>query len=81
MTDPETGRSRQIQLTPRVRRAYAEAAAAQRMTNQVALRRCGVAHLVLRTDRDWVFDIAEFVLRQRRASHLLRRAANRKAGA
>ncbi|WP_440066258.1 DUF58 domain-containing protein [Streptosporangium sp. OZ121] len=73
MTDPETGRSRQIQLTPRVRQAYAEAAAAQRMTNQVALRRCGVAHLVLRTDRDWVFDIAQFVLRQRRMAHLTHR--------
>ncbi|MFF5246735.1 DUF58 domain-containing protein [Streptosporangium sp. NPDC000095] len=73
MTDPETGRNRQIQLTPKVRHAYAEAAAAQRMTNRMALRRCGVAHLVLRTDRDWVFDIAQFVLRQRRMAHLTHR--------
>jgi hypothetical protein len=32
-----------------------------------------VAHLVLRTDRDWVFDIAQFVLRQRRTRHLAHR--------
>jgi uncharacterized protein (DUF58 family) len=73
LTDPESGRSRQIQLTPKVRRAYAEAAAAQRAANQTALRRCGVAHLVLRTDRDWVFDIAQFVLRQRRMAYLTHR--------
>ncbi|MFI6508974.1 DUF58 domain-containing protein [Streptosporangium sp. NPDC050855] len=73
LTDPESGRSRQVRLTPRIRRAYAEAAATQRMANQVALRRCGVAHLVLRTDRDWVFDIAQFVLRQRRMAHVTHR--------
>ncbi|MGC5012267.1 DUF58 domain-containing protein [Streptosporangium sp. DT93] len=73
LTDPESGRSRQVHLTPRIRRAYAEAAAAQRDANQVALRRCGVAHLVLRTDRDWVVDIAQFVLRQRRMAHVTHR--------
>jgi hypothetical protein len=41
----------------------------------VALRRCGVAHLVLRTDEDWVFAIAQFVLRQRRIAHVVRRAS------
>ena len=40
----------------------------QREGTRVALRRAGVAHLVLRTDRDWVFDIAQFVLRQRRTA-------------
>ncbi|GAA2877604.1 DUF58 domain-containing protein [Streptosporangium fragile] len=73
LTDPETGRSREVRLTPKIRRAYAEAAAAQRATNQMVLRRCGVAHLVLRTDRDWVFDVAQFVLRQRRMAHLAHR--------
>lgn len=73
LTDPETGRTREIHLSPRVRHAYAHAAAAQRQATAAALRRCGVAHLVLRTDRDWVIDIAQFVLRQRRMAHALRR--------
>ncbi|GAA0373344.1 DUF58 domain-containing protein [Microbispora corallina] len=81
LADPESGRSRDVYLSPRLRTRYAEAAAAQREANQLALRRAGAAHLVLRTDRDWVVDIAQFVLRQRRASHLMRRmAATRGAG-
>ncbi|SDL63300.1 Protein of unknown function DUF58 [Nonomuraea maritima] len=68
--DPETGNVREVHLSPQVRQAYAEAAALQREGTRRALRRAGVAHLVLRTDRDWVFDVAQFVLRQRRMSHL-----------
>ncbi|MBB2913692.1 uncharacterized protein (DUF58 family) [Streptosporangium becharense] len=79
LTDPETGRGREVRLTPKLRGAYAEAAAAQRAATRLALRRCGVAHLVLRTDRDWVFDIAQFVLRQRRTAHLVHRPS--RAGA
>ncbi|MDF2704630.1 DUF58 domain-containing protein [Nonomuraea muscovyensis] len=73
--DPETGKVREVHLSPKVRRAYAEAAALQRDGTRAALRRAGVAHLVLRTDRDWVFDIAQFVLRQRRTGHLQHRRA------
>ncbi|WP_214105505.1 DUF58 domain-containing protein [Acrocarpospora catenulata] len=75
LLDPETGHSRDIHLSRRLRERYAEAAAAQREANRVALRRSGAAHLVLRTDRDWVFDIAQFVLQQRRTAHLLARRA------
>lgn len=75
--DPETGNVRDVHLSPKVRRAYAEAAALQRDGTRAALRRAGVAHLVLRTDRDWVFDIAQFVLRQRRTGHLVQRRAAR----
>ncbi|MGI5271985.1 DUF58 domain-containing protein [Nonomuraea sp. CA-218870] len=71
--DPETGKVREVHLSPKIRDAYAEAAALQRQGTRLALRRAGVAHLVLRTDRDWVFDIAQFVLRQRRMSHLAHR--------
>ncbi|MEV4097935.1 DUF58 domain-containing protein [Streptosporangium saharense] len=74
LTDPETGRDRRIRLTPRVRTAYARAAAAQREATATALRRCGVGHLMLRTDRDWVADVARFVLRQRRTAHLAHRS-------
>ncbi|MCG5214783.1 DUF58 domain-containing protein [Streptosporangium soli] len=73
LTDPETGRTREIHLSPKVRADYAAAAALQREGTKVALRRSGVAHLVLRTDRDWVFDVAQFVLRQRRMAHLTHR--------
>jgi uncharacterized protein (DUF58 family) len=73
LADPETGRTRDIYLSARVRERYAEAAAVQRESTMIALRRSGVGHLVLRTDRDWVFDIAQFVLHQRRTAHLMRR--------
>jgi uncharacterized protein (DUF58 family) len=72
-SDPETGNVREVHLSPKVRRNYAEAAAMQREGTRAALRRAGVAHLVLRTDRDWVFDVAQFVLRQRRMTHLAHR--------
>lgn len=75
-TDPESGQVREVHLSPKVRAAYAEAAALQREGTRAALRRAGVAHLVLRTDRDWVHDLAQFALRQRRMAHL----AHRKAG-
>lgn len=68
--DPESGHVREVHLSPKIRAAYAEAAALQREGTRLALRRAGVAHLVLRTDRDWVFDIAQFVLRQRRMAHV-----------
>jgi uncharacterized protein (DUF58 family) len=68
MADPETGAVHEIVLNRRVRERYAAAAAAQREATRVALRRCGVHHLVLRTDRDWVADVARFALRQRRAA-------------
>ncbi|MEU4548659.1 DUF58 domain-containing protein [Nonomuraea dietziae] len=74
-TDPETGHVSEVHLSPRVRAAYAEAAALQREGTRAALRRAGVSHLVLRTDRDWVFDIAQFALRQRRMAHLAHRRA------
>jgi uncharacterized protein (DUF58 family) len=78
LTDPETGRSRDIHLSRQIRERYAAAAAAQRAATQASVRRAGAGHLILRTDRDWVFDIAQFVLRQRRASQVMRRAATRR---
>lgn len=68
MTDPETGTVHEIVLSRRVRERYAAAAAAQRDRTRDALRRAGAHHLVLRTDRDWIADIARFALRQRRAA-------------
>jgi uncharacterized protein (DUF58 family) len=68
MADPETGAVHEIVLSRRVRERYATAAADQRERTRAALRRCGAHHLVLRTDRDWIADVARFALRQRRAA-------------
>lgn len=73
MQDPESGRTREVRLTQRVRRDYGRAAREQRAAVQAALRRCGIPHLTLRTDRDWVADMARFVIEQRRTAHRLSR--------
>jgi uncharacterized protein (DUF58 family) len=67
LVDPETGRKREVSTaSPRMRRRFAAAAAAQDQAIASGLRRAGVTHLRLRTDRDWVADIARHVLAQRR---------------
>jgi len=73
LSDPETGRSREVRLTRAVRERYREAALVQRTAVAAGLRRCGVPHLVLRTDRDWIVDMARFVVEQRRTAHRLAR--------
>ena len=47
------------------------ASAAQRERIRISLRRAGVGHIQLRTDRDWVADIARFVLAYRRVASML----------
>ncbi|TQN31721.1 uncharacterized protein DUF58 [Haloactinospora alba] len=69
MTDPETGKVREVHLTPALRDTFHRAATAQRQAIHDGLRRCGVEHIALRTDRDWVADIARFVTQQRRSVH------------
>ncbi len=67
LVDPETGRSRHVQSSsPRVRRRYAALAAEQRAAIRASLRAAGADHVVLRTDTDWVLEIARFVARRRR---------------
>ena len=67
VVDPETGRLREIQTAKASLRArYAEAAAAERKEIAAGIRRAGAQHLVLRTDRDWIRDIVEFVVTTRR---------------
>ncbi|MEV1333668.1 DUF58 domain-containing protein [Micromonospora costi] len=68
VVDPETGELHEVQTAdPRLRRRYAEAAAAQRAEISTALRAAGAAHLRLRTDRDWLLDMVRFVAAQRHA--------------
>lgn len=57
----------------RLRQAMNRAAALQRERTRLALRRCGVGHIQLRTDADWVAEIARFVLAYRRTAVILHR--------
>ena len=76
VVDPETGRRREVWTGRRaVRTRYAEAAAAHRLAVRTALRRAGADHLVLRTDRDWVRDVARFATDQRRRARTRRPSA------
>jgi uncharacterized protein (DUF58 family) len=68
LVDPETGRRREVQTASRkLRRRYAEAMTAHRDQTAQAMRTAGAAHLVLRTDTDWVRDVAAFATARRRA--------------
>jgi uncharacterized protein (DUF58 family) len=66
LSDPETGKQREVQTTPVLRREFAAAAAAHRDEVGTALRRAGCAHLVLRTDSDWIADVVRFVVARKR---------------
>jgi uncharacterized protein (DUF58 family) len=70
--DPETNFERYVNTADPAARARMDAAsAAQRERIRIALRRAGVGHIQLRTDRDWVSDIARFVLAYRRVASML----------
>ena len=56
---------------PAARQRMDDASRAQRERIKVALRRAGAGHIQLRTDRDWVSDIARFVLGYRRVASAL----------
>lgn len=67
LVDPETGRRLEIQTdNRRIRRRFAEAAAAKRAATAQSVRAAGGAHLVLSTDRDWVLDVVRFATTRRR---------------
>jgi len=64
--DPGTGRVREINTdSTRVRDAYAAAASSQREQIRESIRAAGADHLLLRTDTDWVLDLARHVSRRR----------------
>ena len=67
LADPETGRQREVTTTPLLCREFAAAAAEHRDTVAATLRRCGAAHLTLRTDSDWIADLVRFALARKRA--------------
>lgn len=70
--DPETSFRRYINTSDPEARARMDAATrAQRERVKLAIRRAGAGHIQLRTDRDWVADIARFVLNYRRVAGML----------
>lgn len=67
LVDPETGRLREINTRgAKLRERYAKAAREQREAHARAIREAGADHVVLRTDRDWLFDLVRFVALRRR---------------
>lgn len=67
LIDNETGEIREVDTRKRaVREGYAAAATARLSRNAREARAAGAEHLLLRTDRDWLMDLAQFVDRRRR---------------
>jgi uncharacterized protein (DUF58 family) len=70
--DPATGAVREVNTdSARVRERYAAAAADQREAIRSTIRGCGADHLVLRTDGDWVMDLARHVSRRRHRAEVM----------
>ncbi len=62
LVDPESGRRREVWTSDRkVRDRYAAMTAAHRVATAEAVRSARASHVVLRTDRDWVRDLARHV--------------------
>ena len=80
--DPVTGAELEVRSGDRaLRERYAAAAADQRATIASRIRAAGADHLVLRTDGDWLLDLAKFVSRRRDRVDALSRAAAHGSGA
>ncbi|KGN33245.1 hypothetical protein N802_14460 [Knoellia sinensis KCTC 19936] len=73
LRDPESGRSREVHTSAALRRRYAELAARHRADVADAVRSTGAGHVVVRTDSDWVRDLARYILSRRRARRPVRR--------
>ncbi|MBD4657082.1 DUF58 domain-containing protein, partial [Xanthomonas citri pv. citri] len=70
--DPETSFAHYVNTADKATRERMNAASrAQRERISAAIRRAGAGHLQLRTDSDWVTDIARFVLGYRRTAAIL----------
>ena len=69
VVDPESSRVLHVQTNSRaLRERYRAAAAERHAAISSALRAAGADHVVLRTDRDWVVDLARFVNERNHAS-------------
>ena len=73
LVDPETGRELEVQTSStKLRQRYAAAAAARRAGHAEHVRAAGAGHVVLRTDRDWLRDLAAHLQRRRRTRGVVR---------
>ena len=66
LADAESGEIRQVTITDKLRRDFADAARAHQQQVHRTIRSCGGPVLSLRTDRDWINDMVKFVGRRRR---------------
>lgn len=66
LADPETGKQREVHANALLRKEFAAAAAEHRDEVARGIRRAGGAHLVLRTDSDWIADVVRFVMARKR---------------
>lgn len=77
LVDPESGREVDVATTRAVRERYAAAAAARRAAHAAAVRAAGASHVVLRTDSDWLVDLASFLQHRTRTRGTASRARRR----
>lgn len=61
LQDPSTGEVLELDVDDALAADYRRAAAEHRTRVHSALRRCGAPVLALRTDRDWIRDVIDFV--------------------
>ncbi|WP_176959821.1 DUF58 domain-containing protein [Lentzea jiangxiensis] len=66
LSDPESGRQREVTASALLRKEFNAAAAEHRADVAAGLRRAGAGHLVLRTDSDWIADTVRFVVARKR---------------
>jgi uncharacterized protein (DUF58 family) len=66
LADPESGKQREVHASALLRKEFAAAAHAHRQKVAAGIRRAGAAHLVLRTDSDWIADMVRFVVARKR---------------
>ena len=66
LVDPETGQVEQVRTSARTRERYAAAAAARAQEQHRAVVAAGGSHAVVRTDEDWLPQLARFLAVRRR---------------
>jgi len=65
LSDPSTGRTREVRVTAEIQHRFAEEAAAERARRQDAIGRAGAELIELSTDDDWLGRIVQHVQRKR----------------
>jgi len=70
-SDPATGATREVNTDDaELRASYARAADEQQRAIAAAVRTAGSDHVVLRTDQDWLLDLARHVSRRRQTAEM-----------